>query len=171
MPAFRPLFHQVANRESRCNGSPRFEPVKIEGPVFVCLSPTEFEKRVALMIPELFIWSDNSVDNSGNFILETDWQSKIVDVCSQNAWGIFHPPQCQCQDVKTTPRNVVSETVHGNDDDDDDDDDDRHETWFRSSQSLGRTIKATCMNCKNWMAEWPNEFLGNSHTEMFCGIA
>jgi hypothetical protein len=44
-------------------------------------------------------------------------------------------------------------------------DNDRYKTWFRSSQSLGRTIKATSTNC---MTECVS---GEFSPEMFCGIA
>jgi hypothetical protein len=48
---------------------------------------------------ELFVWSDNLVYNSGNFIMDTERQSKIVDICSYDACEIFRPSHCQCQDV------------------------------------------------------------------------
>jgi hypothetical protein len=134
LPACLPLFHQVANRDPmqcntiQCNASPRFEPMKIEGPVFVCLfvylfvclfvclSPTEFNKMAAVMITYILVvdipCQSFSFDRTIQLIIpETSFSRQTIKDCWCLLWKcngdlssslLPSPCQCQCQDVKTT---------------------------------------------------------------------
>jgi hypothetical protein len=62
---------------------------------------------------EFFIWSDNPVytRNSGNFILEraNERLSMFAPTGKMQERSFIVPSPCPCQDVETTPRNVISE--------------------------------------------------------------
>jgi hypothetical protein len=104
----------------------------------VCLSPTEFNKRVIFMITYILAvdmaWQSFSFDRTipliipeTSFWIQKDNQRlsmfapKMQERSFRGPFALL-PSPCQCQNVKTTSSNLVSETVPG------DADDDRHET-------------------------------------------